>query len=80
MRMALHGDIKRSIVKVMTSYDGSIPSDTLLSLFEDTIKANGFIDKVAYAEFHKVLKEVAIQHESAVFGRTWILRKPPRRV
>lgn len=78
--MTRHAEVKRAIVKVIASFDGVIHSDTLLSLFEGMIKKNGIIIRPAYIEFHKLLMDVAVRHESPVFGRRWILRKPRRRL
>ena len=54
-------------------------AEALLCEFSTLLKRKGYIDRATYDAFIKLVREVAIKHESETFGPCWILRVPPRR-
>lgn len=70
---------KRNVYSAIATHGGSIAAETLLSIFQSSLKPRGVIDRAVYYQFTSLVEEVAIRHESEHFGRTWILRKPPPR-
>ena len=72
-------DIERDVVCVISERGGSMSAEDLLIRFRRVITPGGRVNKVAYFDFMRVVKKVAIKHESDHFGPSWILKKPPRR-
>lgn len=72
-------DLEKSVVQVISNGGGTMLADDLLACFRRYITPGGRVDKLAYHDLLRVLKKVAIKHESVHFGPSWILKKPPTR-
>lgn len=72
-------DLEKSVVQVISNRGGTMLADDLIVCFRRIIKPGGRVDRLAYADFLRVVNKVAIKHESVYFGPSWILKKPPTR-
>lgn len=72
-------DLEKAVVQVISDRGGTMLVDDLLGCFRRYITPGGRVDRLAYNDFIRVVKKVAIRHDSIHFGPSWILKKPPRR-
>ncbi|CAM9707259.1 unnamed protein product [Ectocarpus sp. 6 AP-2014] len=72
-------DLERAVVQAITDNGGTMLADDLLACFKRYITPGGRVGRLVYNDFIRVVKTVAIKHDSQYFGPSWILKKPPRR-